>query len=574
MKQPSTIRRLLEYFRPHRARFALAILLMSLQAFIPATLVVLIEQVLDEVLISKDATKLALMPFALVGLYLVGGVLTVGRGMLTRHIAWEVITRLRSEVFWHVLGLDARWHQKHPRGATLARLSQDVNTIEFGVTGIVSAIQQPLTLVVLLGTAAWMNLWLTLVAIAVLPLVAWPIARFGRKLRESSQASLDNMAAMTSSVSETLAGMRVVTVFGGEDERGAHFEKANEEQRQLQMRAFLARLMPGPVVELIAAVGVGAVLWVGGRQVFAGEIQAGELIAFMVALGFLNEPLKGISKIHNLIQQAVAGAVALFDILDTESDVLDEGTSTAPAYPTQLRFEGVHFDYGDRPVLNDLSFDVGAGTVVALVGASGAGKSTIASLISRLIDPRKGAILLDGSDLRDYSMSSLRSQIAVVSQDTFLFNDTVSANICFGTTATIAEVEHAARVANAHDFICELPDGYNTRIDELGLRLSGGQRQRICIARAVLRNAPILILDEATSALDSESEALVQEALDRLMKDRTVLAIAHRLSTVRGADQILVIEDGRVVEQGVHGELLGASGPYAKLIKHQTTGMS
>jgi subfamily B ATP-binding cassette protein MsbA len=340
------------------------------------------------------------------------------------------------------------------------------------------------------------------------------------------------------------------------------------------MRAFLARLMPGPVVELIAAVGVGAVLWVGGRQVFAGEIQAGELIAFMVALGFLNEPLKGISKIHNLIQQAVAGAVALFDILDTESDVLDEGTSTAPAYPTPLRFEGVHFDYGDRPVLNDLSFDVGAGTVVALVGASGAGKSTIASLISRLIDPRKGAILLDGSDLRDYSMSSLRSQIAVVSQDTFLFNDTVSANICFGTTATIAEVEHAARVANAHDFICELPDGYNTRIDELGLRLSGGQRQRICIARAVLRNAPILILDEATSALDSESEALVQEALDRLMKDRTVLAIAHRLSTVRGADQILVIEDGRVVEQGVHGELLGASGPYAKLIKHQTTGMS
>jgi subfamily B ATP-binding cassette protein MsbA len=573
MVSPTT-RRLLGYFHPHRRRFAFAVLLMGLQALIPGTLVLLIERVLDDVLIAKNDSMLAMMPFVLVGLYLIGGALTVGRGMLTRRIAWDVITQLRSEVFWHIMKLDARWHQKHPTGETLARLSQDVNTVQFGVSGIVTAIQQPLTLLALLGAAAWMNPWLTVVAVAVLPLVAWPISRFGRRLRESSKASLDNMAALSGSAGETLSGMRTVAIFGGEDERGTRFEEANEEQRQLQMRVFLANLMPGPVVELIAAVGVGAVLWVGGQQVFEGEIQAGELIAFMVALGLLNEPLKGISKIHNLTQRAVSGAETLFGILDTTPRIVDDGRLTAPTSPVPLKFEGVHFDYGERPILKDLNFEVGAGEVVALVGASGAGKSTIANLIPRLMDPCLGTILLGGVDLRQYRLSSLRQAIAVVSQEAFLFDDTIAANIGFGTHASPEQIEQAARIANAHGFIGELPQGYLTRIDELGMRLSGGQRQRICIARALLRNAPILILDEATSALDAESEALVQEALERLMKERTVLAIAHRLSTVRNADRIVVIDDGQIVEHGSHDTLVAAEGPYARLIKHQTSGLA
>ena len=560
------VRRLMGIFARHRLRFVAAVLMMALRALIPGALVILIEQVLDEVLIAKDTQKLAALPFALVGLYAIGGVLRVGQGMLTRHIAWESITRLRKRVFWHMLFLDARWHQRHPTGGLLARMTQDVNTIEHGVTGVVNAIQYPLTLAVLLGTAAWMNPRLALISLVVLPFVAWPIARFGRKLRQSSKASLDNMADLSQSMSETLTGIRVVASMGGERERGAHFDAANEEQRQLQMRTFLAQLMPGPVIELIAAVGVGAVLWFGGKQVFAGEILAGELIAFMVALGLLNEPLKGISKIHSLTQQALSGAEALFSILDQQSNVVDHGTDPAPSEPGPLSFQRVCFDYGDGAVLNDLTFEVPAGSVVAIVGASGSGKSTIANLIPRLLDPTSGRILINGASTNSFPLESLRRRIALVSQDTFLFNASVADNIRFGSTATPTAVEEAARAANAHEFIERMPQGYDTPIDELGQRLSGGQRQRLCIARAILRDAPLLILDEATSALDPESESQVNEALGRLMKGRTVLAIAHRPSTIHRADRILVLEGGAIKEQGNHTELMSKMGAYRNLM--------
>jgi subfamily B ATP-binding cassette protein MsbA len=336
------------------------------------------------------------------------------------------------------------------------------------------------------------------------------------------------------------------------------------------MQAFLAQLLPGPAVELIAAIGVGTVLWLGGNQVFAGEIKAGELIAFMVALGLLNEPLKGISKIHSLTQRALSGAEAIFTILDTPPAIQDHGDQPAPSVPATMSFEDVHFDYGDGPILKGINFEVARGEVVALVGASGSGKSTIANLIPRFIDPTSGRVTLDGVDISDIKLAQLRRSVAVVSQDTFLFNDTVAGNIGFGFDASDAEIVKAAQIANAHTFIEQLPHGYQTRIDELGMRLSGGQRQRICIARAVLRNAPILILDEATSALDAESEALVQEALDRLMKDKTVLAIAHRLSTVRSADRIIVIDQGVIIEGGPHDDLIAASGAYARLIQHQS----
>ena len=572
MKPSATTRRLLTYFRPHRTWLVFAVLLMALQALIPGVLVLLIETVLDDVLIAKDRHALALMPIAVVGLYMLGGILRVGRGMLTRHIAWQVITDLRRDLFAHMLRLDVRWHQAHPAGASLARLTQDVNTIQYGVSGIVTAIQQPLTLVVLLGAAAWMNVWLTAVAIAILPLVAWPISKFGRRLRAASRASLDTMADLSEAASESLSGIEVVTTHCGETNRTAHFESINDAHRRLQMRAFLAKLSPGPVVELIAAVGVGAVLWVGGQQVFDGALQPGELIAFMIALGLLNEPLKGISKIHELTQQARAGASGVFNILDTPLAIPDHGRLDAPMTPAPLVFSGVIFGYDDAPVLASIDVELRAGEVVALVGHSGAGKSTLAKLIPRLMDPKAGEILLDGRPLSSYSLSSLRRSIAYVSQDTFLFNDTVAANIGFGTQASQAEIEAAAQAANAHDFIMDLPEGYQTRVDARGMRLSGGERQRICIARAFLRDAPVLILDEATSALDAESEAQVTEAIDRLMRDRTVLAIAHRLSTIRNADRIVVLQRGRVAEHGDHAALIKAEGPYAKLVASQTIG--
>ena len=572
MRPSQTTRRLLTYFRPYRARLVFAVLLMALQAIIPGVLVLLIETVLDDVLIAKDHRALALMPFAVVGLYLLGGILRVGRGMLTRHIAWRVITDLRSDLFAHLLRLDVRWHQRHAAGASLARLTQDVNTIQYGVSGIVTAIQQPLTLAVLLCAAAWMNVWLTAISIAVLPLVAWPISRFGRRLRTASRASLDSMAGLSEAAAESLSGIEVVSTHCGEAARRAHFDAINDDHRRLQMRAFLAKLSPGPIVELIAAVGVGAVLWVGGQQVFEGTLQPGELIAFMIALGLLNEPLKGISKIHELTQQARAGASGVFRILDTPAAIPDHGQTTAPMTPTTLRFSGVSFAYEASPVLTSIDVELRAGEVVALVGHSGSGKSTLAKLIPRLMDPQRGEILLGGRPLSAYSLASLRRSIAYVSQDTFLFNDTVAANIRFGTAASQEDIENAARAANAHDFIMALPKGYQTPVDARGMRLSGGERQRICIARAFLRDAPILILDEATSALDAESEAQVTEAIDRLMQSRTVLAIAHRLSTIRSADRIVVLEHGRIAEHGDHAALIKAEGPYAKLVATQTIG--
>jgi ABC-type multidrug transport system fused ATPase/permease subunit len=299
-------------------------------------------------------------------------------------------------------------------------------------------------------------------------------------------------------------------------------------------------------------------------------MQPGELIAFLVALGLLNPPLKGLAEVHSLAQRARAGAERVFEIIDRAPAIPDTGAVDLDRAEVALAFEAVTFDYGDAPVLRGLSLSVPPGRTVALVGASGSGKSTAAALVSRLYDPTGGRLTLGGHDLRDLTLTSLRRHVAVVAQEPFLFDDTVAANIALGRpNAPRADVIAAARVANAHDFVSALPHGYDTRIDELGLRLSGGQRQRICIARAVLRDAPVLVLDEATSALDAESEFAVQEALDRLSADRTVLAIAHRLSTIRDADEIVVLDQGRVVERGRHADLLARDGAYAALVRRQ-----
>lgn len=563
------LRRLLGYFAPYRPHLALALALIAIHSAIPGALVFLIEGLLDDVLINKDARWLSVLPAILVGLYALNGVLSFGRGMLTRYIAWRVVTTLRQELFDAYLGQDITWHQQHPTGALLSRLSDDVSSIQYGVSGIVTAVQKPLTLLGLLASAFYMNPRLTLLASVVVPLVILPIHRYGRRLREKSRGALDNMARLKASSAETLSGIRIVQAFTAEDQRTAIFAAENERQRQLKMEAAAAQLLPSPIVEFIAAIGAGLTLWYGGRQVFAGTIQPGELVAFLFAIGFLNGPLKGLTLIQSLTQRALAGASTVFEILDRAPTVPDTGEHPLHAERLHLRFEGVCFDYGAGPVLIDLNLDLPPGKTVALVGASGAGKTTTAMLIPRFYDPTAGRVTLNGVDLRDIQLTALRRKVAVVSQEGFLFNDTIRENIALGAVATDEMIVSAAKAANAHAFITSLPNGYDTRIDELGMRLSGGQRQRICIARAVLRGAPLLVLDEATSALDAENEQLVQEALDRLMAERTVLAIAHRLSTIRNAEEIVVLDHGRVVERGDHQTLMAREGRYAQLIRRQ-----
>lgn len=492
---------------------------------------------------------------------------------LVNYVGLHAITDLRQRVFDHVLRQDTSFFEATSTGRLMSSVMNDIEKIQVAVSHMLADwLRQTFSAIGLMAVLLQQDWKLALFSLTVLPFVMIPTARLGRRIRRSTRTAQDDAAQLNHILQEAITGQVLVRSFNAEAVESARFHQAADLLRRSNLRYVAQQALPSPVIEFLGACTIVGLIGYARAQIQANQMTAGEFTSFVIALLMLYEPVKRLTGIHNIFQQATGSAQRVFEYLDMAPRVADSPSARPLAgFSREIRFESVCFRYAssaaDQPdVLRDLSFQVAAGDVIALVGPSGAGKSTIASLLPRLYDPTSGVIRMDGHDLRDVTLKSLREQISTVAQDTFLFDDTVANNIRYGRpSATDEEVEAAARMALADEFIQRLPGVYQARIGERGLKLSGGQRQRLAIARAILRNAPILILDEATSHLDAESEVLVQQALANLMTHRTVIVIAHRLSTIRRATRILVLDRGRVVESGSHDELLALGGLYSRL---------
>ncbi|MBK5094998.1 MAG: ABC transporter ATP-binding protein, partial [Deltaproteobacteria bacterium] len=479
----------------------------------------------------------------------------------------RVIRDIRDHLYRHMQSLSLSFYMKHPTGVLMSRVTNDVGIMQGAVTEAVTGlIKDVFSALFLVGVIFYRDWRMALVGLVALPLAIWPIARFGQKLRRTSIRTQEVTGGLTSHLQETISGAKLVKSFGAEEYEVDRFMTRNAKLFRLSMKVVKVQAMTSPLSEMFAGVGAAAVIFYGGYSVVNGQSTPGNFFSFMTALFMLYAPVKSLSRINNVIQQGIAAAGRVFEVLDTLPDVEERKDALSlEGIEHGVEFDHVDFRYSEEGenVLKDITFRVSPGTLAAIVGSSGAGKTTLVDLLPRFYDPQSGAIRIDGTDIRDVSLSSLRSLIGIVSQHTILFNDTLRNNIAYGMPgASMERIEEAARRANAHPFIIRMPEGYQTVIGEQGLKLSGGERQRVAIARAILKDAPILILDEATSALDTESESVVQEALEQLMLGRTTFVIAHRLSTVRNADTILVVEEGRIVESGAHEELLAGETRY------------
>jgi subfamily B ATP-binding cassette protein MsbA len=569
-----TYRRLFGYLRPYRARLVWSILCGALLSGTTALVALLVKPVLDQIFVERDTTRLMLFPLAIVLLYVVRGLLSYGHAYLMRAIGQGIIRDMRDQLFAHVQSLPLAYLHEHHTGTWLSRMLNDVALIERAVTGAANDIlRQGLTMLALIGVAFYRDWLLATYAILVLPPASLLIVQLARRLRMLNRRAQEHLEALSALLTEVFSSLTVVKGFGREAYEQERFQRRNGAYYRVAMRAVRADEIGAPLMEGLGALGVAAVVWYGGQQVITGATTPGTFFSFLAAIFMLYEPMRKLSRVNNIIQSALAAAERTFAVLDTPDEWVDDARKPRLlAMRHCLTFTDVALRY--RPtgplVLHDINLTVAAGEVVALVGASGAGKTSLVHLVPRLYELSGGYISIDGVDISSVSLASLRAQIGIVSQDVVLFDDTLWQNIRYGQLhASDAQVQAAARAAYAHDFVMQLTQGYDTVIGERGVRLSGGEKQRIAIARALLRNAPILILDEATSALDSASEQVVQYALANLMKDRTTFVIAHRLSTVRHASKIVVLHAGTIVEMGQHAALLARDGYYSQLYKLQ-----
>ncbi|MEO6029739.1 MAG: lipid A export permease/ATP-binding protein MsbA [Candidatus Binatia bacterium] len=565
----TTYLRLLRYLRPYVwPWFAAAMIAMLLFSATTGILPLLVERIFDDIFADRKIVALNWLPIAIVGLFLFRGITSFAQNYLMDLVGQRIICDMRDEMNQHIQRLSLSYFNRTPTGDILSRVSNDVALVRTALTDAVASVMRDATsLIGLIVVAFVKDPTLALIAFLVFPASVLPIVKLSQRLRRFSKRGQRTLGILTSLLQETVQGNRVVKAFGMEEYERERFQTENRRLYRLYMKASMIKALTTPALEVLAAFAIGGVVWYGGNSVITGTRSQGSFLAFLTAMFLLYEPFKRLTKSNATIQQGVAGAERVFDLLDTAPDVIDRpGARALTAMRRGIVFEHVGFRYGAEPVLKNVNLTIHAGEVVALVGMSGGGKSTLSDLIPRFYDVTEGRIAIDGVDVRDFTLRSLRAQLALVTQFTFLFNDSVRANIAYGDPGkSMDDVVTAAQAANAHEFITALPQGYDTPIGELGVTLSGGQRQRLAIARALLKDAPILILDEATSALDTESERLVQQAIERLMVNRTTLVIAHRLSTIRRADRIVVVVRGEIIEEGTHEELLALGAEYRKL---------
>ena len=569
MQDKALITRLLSFLKPHKGKIGIAIICMIMGSGLTSAQAYMIKPLLDEIFVNKDRWMLNILPFVLILVFLLKGIFNYFSNSLLDTLGQGIIRDLRKKIFSHIHSLPISFFHTTPTGELISRVINDSTLIQMAVSGALAGVFKDLFQVFgLVCVVVFLNWKLALIALVFLPLTFIPVSHFGRKFRKLSTTNQQTVAQVSNILHETITGHKIVKAFGMERYEIKRFAETVDKLFGVIVKDIKNNSLQGPIMELLGGLAITAIIWYGGHQVITGQSTPGIFFAFLTSIIMIYNPIKGVSNINSAIQQGLASATRIFTLLDIKSSIQDKpGAISLPPFQKAIDFNNISFSYdGKTDILKHINLKVKYGEILALVGTSGGGKTTLVNLIPRFFEVTEGSIQIDGHDLRDITMKSLRDQLAIVSQQTILFNDTVRNNIAYGDLSrSDEEITAAAKAAHAYAFIKELPNGFDTVVGESGSRLSGGQQQRISIARALLKNAPILILDEATSALDTESEREVQTALENLMKNRTTFVIAHRLSTIRNADRIIVIKDGMIVEEGTHEALLDQEGTYKML---------